>query len=152
MRSSDSVQTSGKSGEITNLMTQLSSERSPAEGNVFASSFVDETVAVWDVRVGKSHALAFKAKKYVNVISWHRFFCQGTLKTDMDLSLEKDEEEAEFKAYTKEQLNNFFPRKSGTRKDLKELHWHNQIPGMIISTASDGFNSFHALQHVEHPS
>ncbi|KAG2331392.1 hypothetical protein Bca52824_002572 [Brassica carinata] len=68
----------------------------------------------------------------------------GNQLTVWDLSLEKDEEEeAEFKAYTKEQLNmlkriktclfSFF---SFTRdKDLKELHWHNQIPGMIISTA-----------------
>ncbi|CAG7893533.1 unnamed protein product, partial [Brassica rapa] len=27
------------------------------------------------------HALAFKAQKDVNVISWNRFFCQGMLKT-----------------------------------------------------------------------
>ncbi|CAG7869846.1 unnamed protein product [Brassica rapa] len=77
-------------------------EWSPAEANVFASSFVDATVAVWDVRVGKSHALAFKAQKDVNVISWNRFFCQKLsnvfwliyrLCRIWNLSLEKDEEE-----------------------------------------------------------
>jgi len=50
-----------------------------------------------------------------------------------------------------ENLAVFFSKKIRD-KDLKELHWHNQIPGMIISIASDGFNSFDALQHVEHPS
>ncbi|GJW35864.1 glutamate-rich WD repeat-containing protein 1 [Tanacetum coccineum] len=52
--------------------------------------------------------------------------------TIWDLSLERDkEEEAVFKAKT--QLG---------QKDLKELHWHTQIPGMRISTAADGFNIF----------
>ncbi|KAL9377863.1 hypothetical protein Peur_029198 [Populus x canadensis] len=67
--------------------------------------------------------------------------------TIWDLSLEKDEEEeAEFKAKTKEQVNApadlppqlLFVHQG--QKDLKELHWHAQIPGMIVSTASDGFN------------
>ncbi|KAL6905687.1 hypothetical protein ACP4OV_003288 [Aristida adscensionis] len=67
--------------------------------------------------------------------------------TIWDLSLEKDaEEEAEFRAKMKEQANApedlppqlLFVHQG--QKDLKELHWHPQIPGMIISTAADGFN------------
>lgn len=106
-----------------------------------------------------------------------------------DLSLEKDEEEeAEFKAKTKEQVNapedlppqllfvhqvgillhlppfytiwhhrvnisgrsvcvqtdmkwsDMFLLTHQGQKDLKELHWHAQIPGMLVSTAADGFN------------
>ncbi|XP_065854316.1 protein HEAT STRESS TOLERANT DWD 1 [Euphorbia lathyris] len=67
--------------------------------------------------------------------------------TIWDLSLEKDEEEeAEFKAKTNEQVSApsdippqlLFVHQG--QKDLKELHWHNQIPGMLVSTAGDGFN------------
>ncbi|CAN0903654.1 Protein HEAT STRESS TOLERANT DWD 1 [Linum grandiflorum] len=67
--------------------------------------------------------------------------------TIWDLTLERDEEEeTEFKAQTKEQVNApadippqlLFVHQG--QKDLKEVHWHAQIPGMIMSTASDGFN------------
>ncbi|XP_024017188.1 glutamate-rich WD repeat-containing protein 1 [Morus notabilis] len=67
--------------------------------------------------------------------------------TIWDLSLERDEEEeVEFKAKTKEQVHApedlppqlLFVHQG--QKDIKELHWHSQIPGMIISTAGDGFN------------
>uniref|UniRef100_A0A1J3CRE6 Glutamate-rich WD repeat-containing protein 1 n=1 Tax=Noccaea caerulescens TaxID=107243 RepID=A0A1J3CRE6_NOCCA len=192
----DPVPFSGHTASVEDL------QWSPSEDNVFASCSVDGTVAVWDVRVGKTPALSIKAHKAdVNVISWNRLATcmlasgadDGTFSirdlrlvkdgdaviahfeyhkhpitsiewsahesstlavtsgdnqlTIWDLSLEKDEEEeAEFKAQTKEQVNTpqdlppqlLFVHQG--QKDLKELHWHNQIPGMIISTAADGFN------------
>ncbi|GFP85815.1 glutamate-rich WD repeat-containing protein 1, partial [Phtheirospermum japonicum] len=60
----------------------------------------------------------------------------GNQLTAWDLSLERDEEEeVEFKAKTKEQVNapSDLPPQllyvHQGQKDLKELHWHSQIPG-----------------------
>lgn len=64
-----------------------------------------------------------------------------------DLSLERDpEEEAALAPGTNARAPEDLPPQllfvHGGQTDLKEAHWHSQIPGMLVSTAADGFNVF----------
>nr|CAB3459275.1 unnamed protein product [Digitaria exilis] len=124
--------------------------------SMIASGSDDGSFSVHDLRSIKDPLVAiFKYhKKAITSIEWspHEASSLAVTSEDhqltiWDLSLEKDaEEEAEFRAKMKEQANapeDLPPQllfiHQGQR-DLKELHWHPQIPSLIISTAVDGFN------------
>ncbi|KAI3472845.1 hypothetical protein Pfo_029974 [Paulownia fortunei] len=125
---------------------------------MLASGSDDGTFSIRDLRLlkeGDSVVAHFEYHKHpITSIEWspHEASTLAVSSSDnqltvWDLSLERDEEEeVEFKAKTKEQVNAptdlppqlLFVHQG--QKDLKELHWHSQIPGMLISTAADGFN------------
>ncbi|KAF0907265.1 hypothetical protein E2562_015768 [Oryza meyeriana var. granulata] len=124
---------------------------------MIASGCDDGSFSIRDLRLIKDDSLVahFEYHKHpVTSVEWspHEASTLAVSSADhqltiWDLSLEKDaEEEAEFRATMKEQANTtedlppqlLFVHQG--QKDLKELHWHPQIPSMIVSTAADGFN------------
>ncbi|WJX44596.1 hemolysin III domain membrane protein [Trifolium repens] len=125
---------------------------------MLASGSDDGTISIRDLRLLKDGDAVVAHFEYhknpITSIEWspHEASSLAVSSADnqltiWDLSLEKDEEEeAEFKARTKEQVNApedlppqlLFIHQG--QKDPKELHWHTQIPGMIVCTAADGFN------------
>ncbi|XP_073526247.1 uncharacterized protein [Phyllobates terribilis] len=126
---------------------------------VLASGSDDGTIKIHDLRIltdgGDSVVAKFEYHKQpITSIEWspHESSTLAVTSADhqltvWDLSLERDEEEeAVFRDETEDTVNapeNLPPQLLFVhqgQKDLKELHWHAQIPGMIISTAGDGFN------------
>ncbi|KAF6199675.1 hypothetical protein GE061_005973 [Apolygus lucorum] len=60
-----------------------------------------------------------------------------------DLAVERDDDKP-----TEPELKNLPPQLLFIHQgqtDIKELHWHRQIPGMVISTANSGFNFFKTI-------
>ncbi|KAK8961794.1 hypothetical protein KSP40_PGU022328 [Platanthera guangdongensis] len=127
------------------------------ESFMIVSGSDDGAFSIWDLRLIKedSRVAHFECHKQpITSIEWcpHEASTLAVSSADdqltiWDLSLERDEEgEAEFKARFKEQAtaSQHLPPQllfvHHSQKDIKELHWHPQIPGMILSGDIDGLD------------
>ncbi|OWZ75207.1 ribosome assembly protein RRB1 [Cryptococcus neoformans Bt85] len=113
---------------------------------------------VWDLRMFKNTPSPVAQFKWhtapITSVEWHPtdssvFAASGSddQLTLWDLSVEPDEDEAPIAPadgnITAVPPQLLFVHQG--QKDVKELHWHPQIPGMVISTASDSFNVFKTI-------
>eukprot|EP00798_Chlamydomonas_sp_ICE-L_P029336 gene29335-8890_t len=126
---------------------------------MLASGADDGTICIWDLR-------SFAQGAYVSRFDFHKApvtgieWCpyEGSMLASSsadnqlavwDLALERDPEEEtalapKENAVAPEDLPAQLLFVHAGQKDLKELHWHSQIPGLICTTAGDGFNVFKA--------
>nr|CAD7266231.1 unnamed protein product [Timema shepardi] len=116
-----------------------------------ASGGDDGVVHIWDLRQFQSESPVATFKHHiepVTTVEWHpteaTVFASGGADNQValwDLSVERDmEPEQDLKDLPQELL---FIHQGQT--DIKELHWHPQLPGVIFSTAQNGFNVFRTI-------
>lgn len=89
----------------------------PSEDSVFAASGADEQVTLWDLSVEQDD--------------------DETGRRQTDIS------PAEGKNLKDVPPQLLFVHQG--QQDVKEVHWHPQIPGAIVTTAADGFNIFKTI-------
>ncbi|KAK9685491.1 Histone-binding protein RBBP4 or subunit C of CAF1 complex [Popillia japonica] len=116
-----------------------------------ASGGDDGFLKVWDLRrfVDKTPVAIFKHHTApVTSVEWHgtdsAVFASSGEDNQIalwDLSVEKDDNDVKEVEGIPPQL--LFIHQG--QIDIKELHWHPQLPGVIISTAASGFNIFRTI-------
>lgn len=115
----------------------------------------DGTIKVWDLRQfgnGVPVALFKHHSGAITSVEWHPtdstvFAASGEdhQVTLWDLSVEKDDQNENI---TSVSGNNLPPQLLFIhmgQTDIKEIHWHKQLPGVLISTAASGFNIFKTI-------
>ncbi|CAH1977313.1 unnamed protein product [Acanthoscelides obtectus] len=112
----------------------------------------DGFVHVWDLRRFQEKSPLASFKHHVEAVvsvEWHpkdsAVFASAGADNQIalwDLSVEKDSEGSS------EEVDGIPPQLLFIHQgqtNIKELHWHPQIPGVIISTAESGFNIFRTI-------
>jgi ribosome assembly protein RRB1 len=95
-------------------------------------------------------------KAPITSIEWHptedsAFVASGSDDqiTIWDLAVEEDQDETGVSTQDQDPAMKEVPPQllfvHQGQKDIKEVHWHPQIPGAVMSTALDGFNIFKTI-------
>lgn len=114
----------------------------------------DGVLHVWDLRQFQTKVPIATFKHHtqaVTSVEWYpnesTIFASGGADDQIalwDLAVEKDDSQKNDDAA----LNNLPPQLlfiHQGQKEIKELHWHPQMPGVLMSTAHNGFNVFRTI-------
>nr|XP_027207824.1 glutamate-rich WD repeat-containing protein 1-like [Penaeus vannamei] len=113
----------------------------------------DGKVQVWDLRQIQNSSPVAVLKHHeapVTTVEWHpsdaSVLATGgedhqILQWDLAVERDTDEQNQDEESDVPEQL--LFIHRG--QHEVKELHWHPQVPGLIISTAHSGFNIFKTI-------
>lgn len=120
-----------------------------------ASGGDDGVLKVWDLRhfQNKTPIATFKHHtNHITTVEWNpnesTVLASGGDDDQIalwDLSVERDDNDA---SQNDAQLKDIPPQLlfiHQGQKEIKELHWHPQLPGVILSTAHSGFNVFKTI-------
>ncbi|XP_065830480.1 glutamate-rich WD repeat-containing protein 1-like isoform X2 [Oscarella lobularis] len=112
----------------------------------------DGVVKIWDLRqfkTGKTAAVFKHHTAPITSVEWHPTDATvfGAAGEDnqislWDLALERDAEASQSRDVDVPPQLLFIHM---GQQDIKEIHWHPQIPGLMISTAQTGFNVFRTI-------
>lgn len=127
---------------------------------LIASGGDDGVLHIWDLRQfqSKTPIATFKHHtNYITTVEWHptdsTVLASGGADNQVaiwDFSVEADDMDTadETKVKNDQEVSDLPPQLlfiHQGQQDVKELHWHPQLPGVILSTAHSGFNVFRTI-------
>ncbi|KAJ7193378.1 WD40-repeat-containing domain protein, partial [Mycena pura] len=130
-----------------------------SQANLLLSGGDDGRIKIWDLRniqnqgcITSAAPVSFEWHQApITSVEWHPtddtvFAASGADDqiSMWDVSVEPDDDEMGGTDATQDVPAQLLFNHQG-QTDIKELHWHPQIPGAILSTASDGFNIFKTI-------
>lgn len=108
----------------------------PSDNTVFAASGEDHQITLWDLAVEKDDDEQMEGEESEKKE-------EEDEEEDNDEQEEDEEDNDDLKAEKNAPPQLLFVHRG--QRDIKELHFHPQIPGLVISTAANSFDIFKTI-------